>query len=133
MAAVATLAGPARSADTIIQTLGAALRIAPDGIQANDVQLVVPMIGSLTGRGTIAASGAMNFRMVATLKSGGILGRVSRLASLGNPDNGVPFRVEGTTSNPVFTPDVTAAVGNLVKSPNAVAATSGILGKLLGK
>jgi len=93
---------------------------------------VVPTIGNLTGNGTIAASGGVNFRMVATLKSGGMLESVSRLA-LGRPVQGVPFRVEGTMANPVFVPDVAGTVGNMIKQPNTPTAVSGILDKLLRK
>jgi AsmA protein len=134
MAAVAALAGAPKSADTVIQACSAMVRVAPDGIRADNLLMIVPGVGSLTGNGTIAPRGAMNFKMVAKLNnSNAVAGAVSRVASLGHPENGTPFRIEGTTSNPVFAPDVSAAIGNLVNQPNAAKATSGFLQGLLGK
>jgi hypothetical protein len=51
---------------------------------------------------------------------------------------GIPFKVQGTTSNPQVIPDIGGAVGNMVKGgiPNAsnpAGAASNALGGLLGK
>ncbi|HEY3045583.1 MAG TPA: hypothetical protein VGJ39_16245, partial [Vicinamibacterales bacterium] len=56
--------------------------------------------------------------------------QVSRIAST----NGVPFRIQGTTANPIFVPDVgravTDAVGGLVKDPEAAKKAAGALSGL---
>jgi len=46
---------------------------------------------------------------------GVVVGDVARLASLGRPEDGVPFRIQGTTERPLFVPDVKAIAGNVLK------------------
>ena len=134
MAAIATLAGVPKNGDTVIQTLHCTLRIAPDGLRADDVQLVAPAIGSLAGGGTIAPNGTLNFRMVAKLTgSNAALSSVSRLTSFGRPENGIPFKIVGTTANPVFVPDVAGVIRNAVTTPDAANGSGGFLGGLLGR
>jgi AsmA protein len=116
MGAVASMAGLPRNGETQIQLLKSTLRIAPERIQVDGLDVVAPSIGTLTGAGTIAPKGAMEFKMNAKLTS--VVGAgVARIASLGQPSNGIPFRIQGTTSSPVFVPDVGGAVTNAIKSP----------------
>jgi AsmA protein len=134
MGSVASFAGLAKSSDTLIQMLSSTLRIAPDGTQAETLNLVVSAIGSLTGHGTIAPNGALDFTMLAKLTNSSTVARAaSRYASLGQPENGIPFRIAGTTANPVFMPDVSGAVANIVKNPASATAAAGFLGGLIGK
>jgi AsmA protein len=134
MGSVASLAGLPSSSDTLIQTFSSTLSIAPDGTRAETMNLVVPAIGSLTGSGTIAPNGALDFTMLAKLTNSSTAARgVSRYASLGNPENGIPFRIGGTTANPVFVPDVSGAVASVVKSPASATAAAGLLGGLFSK
>ena len=77
---LAGLSGAPKSGDTLVQTLAATLRVAPDGIQAANLHVVAPAIGSLTGSGTISARGAVDFAMRAKLTGSG--GReISRVVS----------------------------------------------------
>ena len=117
---------------TVIQTLAATLRVAPDGIRADNLNLVAPAFGTLTGSGTIAPKGNLDFKMLAKLTGSGTVSQVSRVASLGQPANGVPFRIEGTTANPIFVPDVGRAVVDLVKSPETAKKAASVLGGLFG-
>jgi AsmA protein len=117
MAAIAAFGGVARSADTIIETLHSDVRVAPEGIRADAVNIVVRSIGSLTGGGSIAPKGTLDFKML------GSLGTI----------RGVPFKIEGTTANPVFVPDVSAAVGNILKNPDSAADAAKALSGLFGK
>jgi AsmA protein len=134
MGSVASFAGLAKSSDTLIQMLSSTLRIAPDGMRAETVNLVVSAIGSLTGNGTIAPNGTLDFKMLAKLNNSSTAARgVSRYASLGQPENGIPFRIAGTTANPVFMPDVSGAVDNIVKNPASATAAAKFVGGLLGK
>ena len=138
MGAVASLAGLPNSSDTLIQMLSSTLRIAPDGMRAESLNLIVSAIGSLTGNGTIASNGTLDFKMLAKLNDSNALARgVSRYASLGHPENGIPFRIAGTTANPVFVPDVSGVVSgvvsNLVKNPGSATAAAEFLGGLLNK
>jgi AsmA protein len=134
MGSIASLAGLPKNSDTLIQTLSSGIRIAPDGTQAESLNLVVAAIGSLTGNGTIAPNGGLDFKMLAKLSNSSTVARgVSRYASLGQSENGIPFRIGGTTANPVFAPDVSGAVENVVKNPASEAAATKFLGGLFNK
>jgi AsmA protein len=134
MGTVASLAGLPNSSDTLIQMLSSTLRIAPDGVRAERLHLIVSAIGSLTGNGTIASNGRLDFQMLAKLNdSNGLAREVSRYASLGQPENGIPFRIAGTTANPVFVPDASGVIGNLVKNPGSATVAADFLGGLLSK
>lgn len=138
------LGGGNSSSDTDIQTLSANLHVDPQGTQAQNLILIVPAIGTITGNANISASGQLDCKMKAQISaSGGAAGSItSAIASFTGGGNSkgltVPFTVTGTTSNPKFVPDVSGAVNNLVKggagaSGNAGSAASGILGGLFNK
>jgi hypothetical protein len=116
--------------DTAIQTLASSVRIGPEGIRADGINVVAPGLGTVTGAGTISSSNALNFKMNAKVEGGGgAAGGLSQITSLGGSQGNVPFLIQGTTSAPVFVPDVAGAVTN-VASPEGV---SGILGGIFGK
>jgi len=121
----------AGAGNTLIQTLAAALRVAPDGIRIDALNLVAPAIGALTGSGTIAPNGNLNFRMAAKL-TGAAASQLSRVTSVGQPANGIPFLVQGTSANPVFVPDVGRAVSDLAKDPETAKKALSALGGLFG-
>ena len=136
--------GGGSGADTEIQTLSATLRVAPDGTHAENLNLVVPSIGTITGNGNVSSSGQLNCKMNAKLvaSSGAAGSLTSAISSFGGGGNsqagGIPFTVTGTTSNPVFTPDVSGMVGNVVKgqagaATGAASTASGIIGGLLNR
>ena len=125
METVERLAGMHGGPDTEIQTLSANLRIAPDGMSADALQLMVPVIGNLDGGGTMSPANAMDFKMRVTLHT----------AALGSMINNtpIPFAIEGTASHPVFRPDVRAVLNEKVKSLEGSAAKTagGLLKGLL--
>jgi AsmA protein len=133
--AVSALAGMPSGSDLLIQLLNSKLRVAPEGIRADDLQLVVPNVGTLLGAGTIGANNALNFKMKARLANGGgLLGVGSAISTLGQSKGEIPFLIQGTTSNPVFVPDVAGALANTAKAPvQSVEGISGALGGLFGK
>ena len=100
--------------DTTIQNLSATLRIAPEGTQANNINLTMPALGVVTGAGTVSPSGALNFKMNANV-SGGAAGGLTQMAGLGGQGGNVPFMIEGTTSDPKFVPDVKGIAGSAVQ------------------
>jgi AsmA protein len=117
MSALSALTGLKGSSDTVIQTFASNLRIAPEGIHVDSLKLIVPGIGIMTGRGTIAANNTLDFHMVATLANPGQSGMLGQMASgipiLGQTAKGpIPFMIQGTTSSPVFVPDVAGMVGS---------------------
>ncbi len=133
--AVSSLAGMPTASDLVIQALNSRLRVAPDGIRAEGIQLVLPGVGTVAGDGVIGANNSLDFRMRAQLQGGGgLIGGMSALSSLGQSKGEIPFMIKGTTSNPVFLPDVAAAMGNTMRAPvQGVQGVGGMFGGLFGK
>jgi AsmA protein len=109
LGAIASFAGVPRGSDTVLETLAAHLRVAPEGIAVDGITLIVPAIGTLTGGGTVAPDDTLDFRMVAAPKN----------------SPAIPFRITGTSSDPAFGPDmgaigrgVTTRLGEAAKSPD---------------
>lgn len=135
MGAMSAFAGKAVSKpDTSISNLSLNARIAPEGTQANNINLDVPAIGVITGAGTVSPAGALNFKMLANL-SGSMMGGLSQVASMGGGKNGIPFAIQGTTSDPKFIPDIGGVAGSLAKgalqgvAPGKVPNLGGLFGK----
>ncbi len=150
--------GGNKSSDTVIESLTTNVRVEPAGTHAQDLNVVIQGIGSVTGDANIDAAGKLDCKMVAHV-SGGALGGISQVASVaslplggggkGGSGGDIPFRVTGTTSNPVFVPDVAGMAGGLAKggvgaalgggkalggaAGGATGGAAGALGGLLGK
>jgi AsmA protein len=99
LSAISALSGKNTGNDTTIQNFSSEVRVAPDGTQANNINLTVPSIGILTGAGTVSPANQLAFKMNAAL--GGM---------------GIPFAIEGTTSDPKFVPDVKGMATGLLKN-----------------
>jgi AsmA protein len=103
MSAISALAGKgAGEKDTTIQTFSADVRVAPEGTRADNINLIVPSLATVTGAGTVSPRNELDFKMKA--------------------DN-IPILVSGTTSDPKFAPDVKGMAGGLLK--NALGDKSG--------
>lgn len=98
MAAISALAGKKTGNDTTIQNFSSDVRVAPEGTQANNINLTVPSIGVLTGTGTVSPSNELAFKMNADVSG-----------------MGVPFGIQGTTSDPKFVPDVKGMAKGLLQ------------------
>jgi AsmA protein len=139
---LASFAGLQSGKDTVIETLSAALGLTPDGTTVDMLVMNVPTIGSLAGEGTISPKGEMNFTMLAKLSGGALAaptGTMARVVSFGET-NGIPFRIQGTTSSPSFAPDMGRAmksVGSELKEtatkPENVQKAADFIGGLFGK
>jgi len=107
MSAISMLSGVKTGSDTIIQTFSSNVRVAPAGIQTENVNLVVSSLGTVTGNGTVSPSNALDYKMKASL-SGGAVSGVSSIAGMGGKgaSGGIPFFIQGTASDPKFVPDV---------------------------
>lgn len=113
MAALSAFTGMKGGSDTSIEKLTTNLRAAPEGIQASNLDLVMPALGTLTGNGTISSSNALNFKMLAELSSSsGVSSALSGLTGGGGKGSKIPFMIQGTTSDPKFVPDVGGMVGS---------------------
>jgi AsmA protein len=117
---LASLGGGGGGSDTEIQTLSADLKVDPQATHADNLNVVVPSIGTITGTGNVSASGQLDCKMVANLTAGNPVGALtSGISLLGgggkSKGDGIPFKIQGTTTNPIFYPDVTGALGGLAK------------------
>ena len=144
LGALGGLMGKAGSlgSDTEIQKLSADTQVDPSGTQVENLDVVVPSIGTITGGGTVSSTGQLDLKMLAQLAGGAMnpLNDIGAGLSMlgGKAQKGIPFKVEGTTSSPVFLPDVGGAAGGLAKgavaAPRDVGkAAEGVLGGVLGK
>ena len=143
MAVLNSLTGSKSSADTSIQKLTSNVRVAPEGIRTDAMDLVVPAIGEVTGAGTMAADNSLDFNMVAALSSSGGVGGL--LGGGGAKGTKLPFKIQGTASDPKFVPDVSGVAagvakgmlgsmaGNLTKGQKGKPGLGDALGGLFGK
>jgi AsmA protein len=113
LGAIAALTGAKGGTDTLIQTFSSALRVAPEGIRADNIVLDVPSLGMLTGNGVIANDNSLDFKMLLKLSNSAnnMLGSLTGISTSAQ-SSGLPFLIQGKTSNPVFRP----AVGDAVKA-----------------
>jgi AsmA protein len=118
MSSVASLAGIKSTKDLTIEKMTSNVRVAPDGIKADDFLAIVPAIGELTGAGTVDSKNALDFKMIATLTKeassaatsggGGAAGAIGGLLGTVTGGGGsacseglkVPFQIQGTTAEP---------------------------------
>ena len=141
MSGIASLAGIKSGKDLDIEKLTTNLRMAPDGLKAENFIAVVPSVGNLTGAGTVDSKNNLDFKMAAMLTStlGDIGSPVSDASGLlgklggGNSGGGncksgttVPFQIQGTTADPKFIPDVGGLAAGMLKSQLGCA--GGLLG-----
>jgi AsmA protein len=128
LGAIAAFTGNKGSTDTLIQTFSSALRVAPEGIKADNIVLDVPSLGIVTGNGVIAGDNSLDFKMLIKLSgtANNLLGSFTG-GSAAAASQGLPFLIQGKTSNPVFRPALGGAVsGNLQNSLlNAVQGNKG--------
>jgi len=130
MSTISMLTGIKTGQDLDIEKLTTNLRMAPNGLQAENFLAVVPALGNLVGAGTVDSKNDLDFKMAATLANtatfsssggapvsgiGGVLGAIG--GGKGNcKGTTIPFLVHGTTADPKFVPDVGGIAASLVKS-----------------
>src|SRR5262249_12252853 len=110
MSAISALTGMKSGSDTVIQNLSTDAKASPEGISTQNINLNVPSLGTVTGSGTISPQNALNYQMKANV-SGGLAGGLTQMAGMGGKGGGVPFFIQGTTSDPKFVPDVKGMLG----------------------
>jgi len=107
IATVEKWAGIKASPDTEIQNASLNVRLSPEGADAQDISLVVPAIGELSGAGKVSPENELAFKMSAIVHTSGLL------AMVGNKP--IPFTVEGTCANPMFRADMKAVAKEEIK------------------
>jgi AsmA protein len=128
LSAISSLTGVKSGSDLVIEKLTSDVRVAPDGIKADNFDAVIPAVGSMVGGGTIDAKNEMDFKMAATLTdvigeaaspvsaAGGLLGKLTGGAGGCKKGTTVPFQIKGTTKDPKFIPDVGGLAAGMLKS-----------------
>ncbi|MBZ5541683.1 MAG: AsmA family protein [Acidobacteriia bacterium] len=142
LAVISALAGVKTGSDLDIEKLTTKIRMAPDGLRAENFNAVIPALGTLVGAGTVDAKNNLDFKMLATLTGGpaaagttggagaapaggaattGGGGVAGMLGALLGPAKGgqarrIPFLIQGTASDPKFVPDVQGLATEMLKS-----------------
>jgi AsmA protein len=139
LASIQALTGAKTGSNTTIQALSTDLRYAPDGTHTDNLAAVVAGLGSASGSGAIRAGGGLNYHLLVKPDSSGVGGLAAQAMSLlpgafgsaisQTTKDGIPLTIAGTTSNPIFTPDVSKMVGRTFQKKNQ---TSNPLGNVLG-
>jgi AsmA protein len=136
-----SLAGIKAPGDTVIRHAAATLKISPSGIHAEPATAEIADLGSLAGKGGMAADGRLDFNMLvkpdqaitgggqaaggllAHSKAGRLLGGVLGSTS----EQGIGVHITGTASAPAFKLDP-AAVAGLLKAGLAGPRNTGATG-----
>jgi len=125
MSSISAITGLKSGKDLDIEKMTSNLRMTRDGLRADNFIAVLPAFGQIVGAGTIDAKNNLDFKMAATLKSGiaNVANPTGALTSvLGGGSSGckngvtVPFKIEGTTADPKFVPDVGGVAAGMLKT-----------------
>jgi hypothetical protein len=133
--AVTALTGAKTGSVTAIRSLSTNIRVAGANVRTDNLALNVPALGTATGAGTVAASGALDYNVILKLTglvggagggaaagAGGIAGQLmgmipnsgaaGAVGSIATSTlrNGIPVAIGGTTSNPTFAPNLSGAM-----------------------
>src|SRR5438445_11358654 len=94
LGAIAAFTGNKSGTDTLIQTFSSALRVAPEGIKADNIVLDVPSLGIVTGNGVISGDNSLDFKMLMKLSgtANNLLGSLTG-ASASAQSKGLPFLI----------------------------------------
>jgi AsmA protein len=127
LAAISALAGIQTGSDLDIEKLTTSIHMAPDGLRAEQLNLVVPSLGTVIGAGTVDARNHLDFKMLATLAAGastpgsagasGVGGLLGGILGGGKSSQvqRIPFLIQGTASDPKFIPDVAGIARDMLK------------------
>lgn len=111
---IAALGGIKTGDITAIQKLRLNLLATNAGLKTDHIYALMPAVGEATGSGTVAPSGALNYRLLVRVKTAHGLGKAGAglLAKLNGTNDkaqngiGIPMLVHGTANDPVITADV---------------------------
>ena len=115
LSAISALSGAKSGPDTSIQNLSSNVHYSPSGIQTNNVNLVLPALGTMEGNGTVSPQNALDYKMTANF-NGSVVGGLTKVAGVGGNGGTIPFSITGTASDPKFMPDVKGMLGNQLGS-----------------
>lgn len=132
LSGVGSLAGIKSGQDLNIEKFTTDIHFATTGLKTENMDLVVPALGTVVGGGTVDSKNELDFKLVATVNSsvmtaaagsaagpvGGAMGSMLGAGGTKCKSGGtkVPLQVHGTTQNPQFTPDVGGAAAGMLKA-----------------
>ena len=142
LSGIGALAGIKSGGDLLIEKFTTDLHMATTGLRADNLNAVVPALGSMVGNGTVDAKNNLDFKLVATVNNnvataaadsaagglaGGTVGKMlgGGAASCKNGGIKVPLQIHGTTASPQFVPDIGGAAASLLKSEFSCAGSGG--------
>jgi AsmA protein len=86
--------------------LSSQFRVSPRGTHISNFKSELSGLGSISGEGDVSASSQLQFQMVAHVQDNGMVHTVVSQTGLRSAPNDIPFKIEGTTSLPLFLPDL---------------------------
>ena len=107
LASVPLLSGMPSAQNLGIVSLSSGFRVSPQGTHISNFDSKITGIGGLTGDGDIDSTNHLKFHMEAHVDSNGLVRQGMDRVGLKNVPDDIPFQVTGTTSMPIFRPDVT--------------------------
>jgi AsmA protein len=112
LGSISALSGIGKVGDTEIQLFSTTVRVAPEGIRSDNLNVVLTSLGSITGKGTISPDHKLDFNTLLHLgKQSAPSGQT--LVASNSSGGGIPLKIEGTTSDPQFRPDLSGMAGSL--------------------
>jgi len=115
MSAISALGGAKTGPDTTIQNFSSDVHYSPSGVQTQNINLVIPSLGTITGSGTMSPQNALDYKMTAAL-NGAVVSGLTKMAGLSGGGTSIPFFIQGTASDPKFVPDVKGMVSGQLGS-----------------
>lgn len=115
LSAISALSGAKTGPDTSIQNFSSDVHYSPSGIQTNNVNLVLPALGTMQGNGTVSPQNALDYKMTANF-NGSVVSGLTKMAGVGGNGATIPFNITGTASDPKFMPDVKGMLGSQLGS-----------------
>ena len=107
LASVPLLSGMPSAQNLGIVSLSSGFRVSPQGTHISNFDSKITGIGGLTGNGDIDSTNHLKFHMEAHVDSDGLVRQGMNRVGLKNVPDAISFQVTGTTSMPIFRPDVT--------------------------
>jgi AsmA protein len=109
--------------------LSSQFRVSPRGTHISNFKSELSGIGSISGEGDVSASSQLQFQMVAHVQESGMMHTVVSQAGLRSALTDIPFKIEGTTSLPLFLPDLSRMTKGTATNLARNTATHFALGK----
>ncbi|MGA8450540.1 MAG: AsmA family protein [Candidatus Acidiferrales bacterium] len=121
---IAALSGVKTGDTTEFQRLRVYVRVTNAGVVAERIEALIPVMGELTGSGTVSADDQLDFNLIAKVASAngvgkfgvGLLTKLLQSSGGSGKESGVPMRVTGTPDDPYITADVSGIVTKRAKS-----------------